>query len=81
MVEYIYKGFKVAYDTKFTEHPKCYCATGSVSRANQKGILSILQKFHTENKTKRGAQKEIERLLKEYIDFEWQKYNQMQESE
>lgn len=77
MQEYSYKGFKIEYEIKENDPDSFQASARVVCYAdNQNQIIS--QQFQTSSDSEVRAQKEIKRLVKNYIDFEWKEFLKMQ---
>ncbi|KTD24540.1 MULTISPECIES: hypothetical protein [Legionella] len=75
MAEYNYRGFRISYKINVSKD-NLYKADGKVIKQG-KGGSRVAQKFHTEHYTESGAKKEIKKLIKNYVDFEWQEFHSM----
>ena len=78
MKEYTYRGFKINYEIK----PEKNCinlfkAYGYVECLRNKKSNNPIIDFTTEFPTKNGAQEEIKKIIKEYIDFQWNQFNKI----
>ena len=73
MAEYMYKGFKIVYQTGFEQATNLFKADGCIMSYRDKK-LSASQKFHTENISDSIVDKEIQKLIENYIDFEWKEF-------
>ncbi len=73
MAEYTYKGFHISYKVNMSKE-NLYKADGQAIKQENKTANSTPQKFHTEHITANGAKKEIRKLIKNYIDFEWKEF-------
>jgi hypothetical protein len=81
MATYTYKGFEVVYEIeKVAPEGNLYKADAHVIPKDDCNNLDVLTRFHTEFPTRTGVQKEIKKLIQNYIDFEWRKLTEMQES-
>jgi hypothetical protein len=73
MTEYMYKGFKIVYKTVYEQETNLFKAQGYVMSYLDKE-LSVFQKFQTVNISDTIVDKEIQKLIENYIDFEWKEY-------
>lgn len=78
MVEYIYKGFKIAYRISGQGEEQRYRADGTALCLIDHPHEFSKKKFHTEFITQEGAEAEIKKLLENYVDFELKSYYEMQ---
>ena len=72
MSEYFYKGFKVNYNIQKSED-NIYQATAEVTR-DPDYANDLVKVFQTERSTQQGVEKEIKKMIQEYINFEWKEY-------
>lgn len=78
MTEYEYKGFKLCYQIEpHQRDKKLFGSFGYIVNTNAQE--AILAKFHTDFNTKEGVLTEIRRLMEEYVDFEWNQYQEVTE--
>lgn len=78
MNQYTYKGFKVVYEIKkIPMEDTLYRADGYVVPTPNKNTHNSI-KFHTEYPTKLGVRRELKKIIKNYIDFEWKEFKEMQ---
>lgn len=80
MTKYRYKDFDTVYDVIFSIELNQYEARGAVIRM-ESGKLTYRREFRTEDPTLKGAEKEIKRLMKDFIDFEWQQFKLVHEDD
>ncbi|MBA4696066.1 MAG: hypothetical protein H2069_01600 [Legionella sp.] len=73
--QYTYKGFNIVYKIATCTRPNLYRADAYILSSENENPCP--QKFHTEHPTAAGARTEIKRLLRNYIDFEWKKFHEM----
>ncbi|CDZ76099.1 hypothetical protein BN59_00363 [Legionella massiliensis] len=79
MTEYDYKSFKIHYEIHPDKTKKnLYTADGYICCTLDQGVPVLPRQFHTEYITRDGVQKEIRKLIENYIDFEWQEFHDMQ---
>ncbi|KTC65831.1 Uncharacterised protein (plasmid) [Legionella adelaidensis] len=82
MTTYTYKGFEVVYEIEQVNHEgTLFKADAHVIPKDDCNNLEVSTRFHTEYPTKNGVQKEIKKLVENYIDFEWKKLNEMKQAE
>ena len=75
MKEYIYRGFKINYDIKpENTYLNLYKAYGYAECLKNKEPKNRKINFATEFPTFNGAQEEIKKIIKEYIDFKWDQF-------
>jgi len=74
MTEYVYKGFKVYYEVALVEESNSYGACGHVVSFLDKDGLCLTEKFQTVSTKKDEAQREIKKLIEDYIDFEYEQF-------
>jgi len=78
MIEYNYKNFKIRYcielDDKLTN---LYTADAYIINYLDKANPTLSRRFHTEHTSESGVTAEIRKLIKNYIDFEWQEFYQI----
>lgn len=75
MKEYTYRGFKINYDIKPEKnYINLYKAYGYVECLRNKKANNPKINFTTEFPTLDGAQEEIKKIIKDYIDFEWDQF-------
>lgn len=79
MPEYIYKGFKIYYE--ITTIPHGHNAKGFVINYTEKDSPYLTEKFQTESPTYSDAEKEIRKLIEQYIDFEYRQFLEMREND
>lgn len=78
MTVYNYKKFKIHYNIQGDKTKKnLYTADGYVLCSPDQEDTDLKQCFHTEYTTREGVQKEIKRLIENYIDFEWKEFYEM----
>jgi hypothetical protein len=78
MAEYTYKGFKIFYNIeRVNSATKLYKANGYVKCFIDNTSPVVSQKFYTEHPTQAGVKNGIRKMLEEYIDFEWQEFQEM----
>lgn len=75
MTVYNYKKFKIYYNILPDKtKKKLYSADGYILCSPGQESTDLNQRFHTEYTTRDGVQKEIKRLIENYIDFEWKEF-------
>ncbi|BCA94564.1 hypothetical protein TUM19329_09250 [Legionella antarctica] len=75
MKEYTYREFKINYDIKPEKnYLNLYKAYGYAECLRNKQSNNPKINFATEFPTMDGAQEEIKKIIKDYIDFEWDQF-------
>ncbi len=78
MIEYTYREFKIQYDIKPEKKDiNLYRAYGYAQCLKNKKNTGPKINFTTEFPTIEGAQEEIKKIIKDYIDFEWDQFNKI----
>ena len=75
MIEYVYREFKIQYDIKLEKNCiNLYSAQGYAQCLKNQRNNNPKINFTTEFPTLEGAQEEIKKIIKDYIDFEWDQF-------
>jgi hypothetical protein len=71
--KFYFKGFELSYVITYSTQFNYYEARGEVNRI-EKGEITFSREFRTEVFTYQGAEEEIKKLMKEFVEFEWQQF-------